>query len=96
MFIKLDNIIFADFDIDDFPLTEEGVHDCEVPLVLSGFDCVVLVELEFELFLWGFKEFGQFFEGDLCVVAEDGVEGDRLEFEESVQGQFVVLLQLDY
>jgi hypothetical protein len=57
VFIEFDNIILIDFDVDDFPLTEKGVDNGEVPLVLSGFDSVVLVELEFELLLWGLEDF---------------------------------------
>ncbi len=57
VFVEFDDTIFVDFDVDDFPLTEKGVDDGEVPLVLSGFDSVVLVELEFELLFRGFEEF---------------------------------------
>ena len=45
VFVEFDNTIFIDFDVDDFPLTEKGVDDGEVPLILSGFNSVVLVEL---------------------------------------------------
>lgn len=57
VFVEFDDTIFIDFDVDDFPLTEKRVDYGEVPLVLSGFDSVVLVELEFELLFRGFEEF---------------------------------------
>jgi hypothetical protein len=57
VFVEFYNTIFIDFNVDDFPLTEKGVDNGEVPLVLSSFDSVVLVELEFELLFRGFEEF---------------------------------------
>lgn len=60
MFIQSNDIVFSDFDVDDFSLTEEWVHDCQVPLVLSGFDAVVLAQLLLELLLGGFEKLGKF------------------------------------
>ena len=47
MLVQLDDIVFGDFNVDDFPLAEKGIHDSQVPLVLAGLEGVVLAELLF-------------------------------------------------